>query len=204
MSSTPTVVVTGLGATTPLGGTMTDTWEAVLAGRSGARPIAEPWVAEHELPVTFAATIAVPPEEVLTKVELRRNDSSTQYALVAAREAWADAGAPEVEPERLGVSCGTGIGGVQTLLSAWDTLREKASQIEGFDGTDEDVLTYAMFPAVAEKFFTTRHEGPQNVGKTEAQLKAEKEGNATALRGPIKYNVTVGKGAPQTVSVEPA
>ncbi|MGL4832380.1 MAG: methylmalonyl-CoA carboxytransferase subunit 5S, partial [Propionibacteriaceae bacterium] len=89
------------------------------------------------------------------------------------------------------------------LEPEWDELTAKASAIEGFDGTDEDVLTYAMFPAVAEKFFTTRAEGPKSVAKTEAQLKAEAEGNATALTGPIKYNVTVG-GRTQTVAVEPA
>jgi 3-oxoacyl-[acyl-carrier-protein] synthase II len=119
------VVVTGLGATTPLGGTATETWEALLAGRSGARPMEFDWVAKYELPVTFAATIATPPGEVLTKVETRRLDPSSQYDLIAAREAWADAGKPEVDPERLGAAIGSGIGGVWTLLDQWDTLREK-------------------------------------------------------------------------------
>jgi 3-oxoacyl-[acyl-carrier-protein] synthase II len=119
------VVVTGLGATTPLGGTATETWEALLAGRSGARPMDFDWVAKYELPVTFAATIAVPPGDVLTKVETRRLDPSSQYALIAAREAWADAGAPDVDPERLGAAIGSGIGGVWTLLDQWDNLREK-------------------------------------------------------------------------------
>ena len=119
------VVVTGLGATTPLGGTVTQTWDAVLAGRSGARTMDFDWVGTYELPVTFAATIAQPPAERLAKVETRRLDPSSQYALIAAREAWEDAGAPEVEPERLGVAVGSGIGGVWTLLDQWDTLREK-------------------------------------------------------------------------------
>jgi 3-oxoacyl-[acyl-carrier-protein] synthase II len=119
------VVVTGLGATTPIGGTATETWEALLAGRSGARPMEFDWVAKYELPVTFAATIATPPGEVLTKVETRRLDPSNQYALIAAREAWADAGQPEVDPERLGAAIGSGIGGVWTLLDQWDNLREK-------------------------------------------------------------------------------
>jgi 3-oxoacyl-[acyl-carrier-protein] synthase II len=119
------VVVTGLGATTPLGGTATETWEALLAGRSGARPMEFDWVAKYELPVTFAATIATPPGEVLTKVETRRLDPSSQYALIAAREAGADAGKPEVDPERLGAAIGSGIGGVWTLLDQWDNLREK-------------------------------------------------------------------------------
>src|SRR5512136_2558543 len=97
----PRVVVTGLGATTPVGGTVAETWEAILAGRSGARTMPYDWVAEYELPVTFAATINTPPRDVLSKVETRRLDPSAQYALIASREAWADAGAPEVEPERL-------------------------------------------------------------------------------------------------------
>jgi 3-oxoacyl-[acyl-carrier-protein] synthase II len=119
------VVVTGLGATTPLGGTATETWEALLAGRSGARTMDFDWVAKYELPVTFAATIATPPIDVLAKVETRRLDPSSQYALIAAREAWADAGAPEIDPERLGAAIGSGIGGVWTLLDQWDVLKEK-------------------------------------------------------------------------------
>ncbi|HEU5144044.1 MAG TPA: beta-ketoacyl-ACP synthase II [Dermatophilaceae bacterium] len=119
------VVVTGLGATTPLGGTATETWDAILAGRSGARTMPFDWVAQYDLPVTFAAMVATPPGDVLAKVETRRLDPSSQYALIAAREAWADAGKPEVEPERLGVAVGSGIGGVWTLLDQWDVLREK-------------------------------------------------------------------------------
>jgi 3-oxoacyl-[acyl-carrier-protein] synthase II len=119
------VVVTGLGATTPVGGTAPQTWEAVLAGRSGARTMPFEWVQQYELPVTFAATIHTDPGEVLSKVEVRRNVPSGQYALIASREAWADAGEPDVDPLRLAACIGTGIGGVWTLLNAWDTLREK-------------------------------------------------------------------------------
>ncbi|MBA4083923.1 beta-ketoacyl-ACP synthase II [Janibacter terrae] len=124
-SPRPTVVVTGLGATTPLGGTAEETWQAALAGRPGAAPLEADWVQEFELPVTFAAQLAVPAAEVLKKVETKRLDPFAQYALVAAREAWENAGSPEVEPERLASSVGTGIGGVQTLLTAWETLRTK-------------------------------------------------------------------------------
>jgi len=119
------IVVTGLGATTPVGGNITDTWEGVLAGRSGARTIDADWVTKYELPVTFAAQLAVPPTEVLAKHEIKRLDPSSQYALIAARHAWEDAGKPEVEPERLAVVMGSGIGGVWTLLDQWDNLREK-------------------------------------------------------------------------------
>jgi 3-oxoacyl-[acyl-carrier-protein] synthase II len=125
MTATRRVVVTGLGATTPLGGTVAETWDAILAGRSGARPMTFDWVEKYELPVTFAATIKTPPAEVLAKVETRRLDPSAQYAMIASREAWADAGSPEVEPERLAVAIGTGIGGVWTLLDQWDNLRDK-------------------------------------------------------------------------------
>jgi 3-oxoacyl-[acyl-carrier-protein] synthase II len=119
------IVVTGLGATTPLGGTITETWEGILAGRSGARTIDADWVTKYELPVTFAAQLAVPPSEVLARHQIKRLDPSAQYALIASRAAWEDAGKPEIDPERLGVVMGSGIGGVWTLLDQWDVLREK-------------------------------------------------------------------------------
>lgn len=125
MTTDRRVVVTGLGATTPLGGTVPATWQALLAGTPGAHTLTEEWVSTYELPVTFAARLAQPAAEVLTKVEIRRMDPNAQYAVIAAREAWADAGTPEVDPERLGVAVGTGIGGVWTLLDQWDTLRER-------------------------------------------------------------------------------
>ena len=123
--SDPRIVVTGIGATTPLGGTAPETWEGLLAGRNGARPIEADWVAQYDLPVTFAAQLVVPPGDVLTKVETRRLDPSSQYAVIAAREAWQDSGTPEVEPERLAVAIGSGIGGVWTLIDQWENLRVK-------------------------------------------------------------------------------
>jgi 3-oxoacyl-[acyl-carrier-protein] synthase II len=120
------VVVTGLGATTPLGGDVASTWSAMLAGRSGVRPIEEPWAAD--LPVRFAALAAVDPVEIVGRVPARRMDRCEQFALVAAREAWADAGTPEVDPERLGVTVTTGIGGIGSILAAYDTLKEKGWQ----------------------------------------------------------------------------
>ena len=124
-SSDTRIVVTGLWATTPLGGSITETWDGILAGRSGARTIDADWVTKYELPVTFAAQIAVRPAEVLARHETKRLDPSSQYALIASRAAWEDAGKPEIEPERLGVVMGSGIGGVWTLLDQWDVLREK-------------------------------------------------------------------------------
>src|SRR5690606_5165408 len=125
MSTKRRVVITGIGMTSPVGGTTEESWQALLAGRSGVRTLTEDWVTKHELPVTFAATVHTSPAEVLARVEVRRNDPSGQYALVASREAWADAGAPEIEPERLGVAMGSGIGGVWTLLDQWDVMKER-------------------------------------------------------------------------------
>lgn len=124
-TATRRVVVTGLGATTPLGGDVPSTWDAALKGRSGGRTLEYDWVGTYELPVTFAATLAVPTADVLTRPETKRLDPSGQMALVAAREAWKDAGSPEVDGDRLGVVVASGIGGVWTLLSAYDTLKEK-------------------------------------------------------------------------------
>ncbi len=120
------VVVTGLGATTPIGGDVPTTWEALLAGSTGARLLTDPWT--NGLPVRLAAPVAVDPAEVLDRVEARRLDRSQQLALVAAREAWADAGKPEVEPERLAVVLASGIGGVLTLLNSYDTLKERGAR----------------------------------------------------------------------------
>ncbi|WP_427868809.1 beta-ketoacyl-[acyl-carrier-protein] synthase family protein [Leucobacter luti] len=122
---TKKIVVTGIGATSPIGGTAGDSWNALLAGESGVRTLEQEWVAKYELPVTFAGKAKVPATEVLERPVAKRLDPSSQFALVAAKEAFADAGSPEVDPERLGVDWATGIGGVWSLLDAWDTLREK-------------------------------------------------------------------------------
>ena len=128
MSPVIDVVVTGLGATTPLGGDVASTWRAALAGESGARTFDNDWVETYGLPVGFAALIKVAPDQVLPRPEIKRMDPSAQYAIIATREAWADAGSPEVAPERLGAVVSSGIGGIWTTLDAWDTLREKGAR----------------------------------------------------------------------------
>ena len=120
------VVVTGLGATTPLGGDVPTTWEALLAGKSGVRALTEEWAVEAS--VQFAARVAVEPSEVMERVEMRRLDRSEQFALIAAREAWKDAGSPDVDKTRLGVVIASGIGGVITLLDQYDILRTKGAR----------------------------------------------------------------------------
>lgn len=119
------IVVTGLGATTPLGGDTKSTWQALLGGASGISTLEQSWVAQYDLPVTFAGQAKVAAAEILSPQECKRLDPSSQFALIAGREAWADAGSPEVAPERLAVEFATGIGGVWTLLDAYDTLKEK-------------------------------------------------------------------------------
>ncbi|GAA2827933.1 beta-ketoacyl-[acyl-carrier-protein] synthase family protein [Kitasatospora sp. CM 4170] len=114
------VLVTGLGATTPLGGDADSTWAAMLAGESGIGPIEEEWAAG--LPVRIAGRLRVEPSEVIDRVRARRLDRCEQVALIAARQAWADAGAPGVEPERLAVVIGTGTGGALTMLGQDDVL----------------------------------------------------------------------------------
>jgi 3-oxoacyl-[acyl-carrier-protein] synthase II len=122
---TKRIVVTGIGASSALGGNVGDNWRNLLDGVSGAKTLEHDWVEKYQIPVTFAAEASVRPETVLARPVAKRLDKSAQFALIAAQEAWADAGEPEVEPERLGVDFATGIGGVWTLLDAWDTLREK-------------------------------------------------------------------------------
>jgi 3-oxoacyl-[acyl-carrier-protein] synthase II len=114
------VVVTGIGATTPLGGDAPSTWDAMLAGKSGVSPLTQDWAAQ--LTVRIAAQLAVEPTEKIDRVQARRLDRSEMTAILAAREAWADAGSPEVDQDRLAVSVGTGIGGAQTLLNQDDIL----------------------------------------------------------------------------------
>lgn len=120
------VVVTGLGATTPLGGDVATSWSALLAGQSGVRSLTEEWA--NTIPVTIAARVAVEPSEVMDRVEMRRLDRSEQFALIATREAWKDAGAPEVDLERLGVVIASGIGGVITMLDQYDILKGKGAR----------------------------------------------------------------------------
>ncbi|QDQ11356.1 beta-ketoacyl-ACP synthase II [Streptomyces spectabilis] len=129
-STNRTVVVTGIGATTPLGGDAASTWEGLLAGRSGVSLLEQDWAAE--LPVRIAGQIAVEPTEIIPRPQARKMDRSAQFALIAAQEAWQDAGfaakAGEdagVDPDRLGAVIASGIGGVTTLLDQYDVLREK-------------------------------------------------------------------------------
>ena len=129
---TTDVVITGLGATTPLGGDVASTWDGLLNGRTGIRRLEADWVDGYDLPAKIGAPLAVEPSEILPRVQLRRMDRCEAIAVVAARQAWADAGfelptddAEPVDPDRLGVSLGTGIGGPVTLLEQDDLLEQQ-------------------------------------------------------------------------------
>ncbi|HET9647751.1 MAG TPA: beta-ketoacyl-[acyl-carrier-protein] synthase family protein [Microlunatus sp.] len=126
--SRKTIVVTGVGATTPLGGDVASTWDAMLAGRSGVSLIGQPWA--DDLPCKIAATAAVDPATALDRVEARRLDRVAQLAVVAGTEAWIDAGFGfgddnPVDRERLASVVATGIGGLHTLLGQWDIQKDK-------------------------------------------------------------------------------
>ncbi|MFF5145163.1 beta-ketoacyl-ACP synthase II [Streptomyces sp. NPDC013157] len=125
-----TVVVTGIGATTPLGGDAASFWEALVAGKSGVSLLEQDWAAE--LPVRIAAQIAVEPGEIIPRPQARKLDRSAQFALIAAKEAWKDAGFTakagedaSANPDRVGAVIASGIGGVTTLLDQYDVLKEK-------------------------------------------------------------------------------
>ncbi|SFU02043.1 3-oxoacyl-[acyl-carrier-protein] synthase II [Geodermatophilus amargosae] len=119
------VVVTGLGATTPLGGDVASTWEALLAGRSGVSRLTDDWA--KDFPAQLVAALASDPASQIDRVRARRLDRSQQVAVIAAEEAWAHSGAADagVASERIAVVFGTGIGGALTLLGQDDVLEEK-------------------------------------------------------------------------------
>ena len=117
------VVVTGLGALTPIGKNVSETWANALAGKSGIVKINQPW--SEELAAQIAGLVTVDPFEVLDRVSARRMDRSTQLGVIAVKEAWADAGSPDIDKERLGVYFGTGIGGLTTVLEQYDILNTR-------------------------------------------------------------------------------
>ncbi|SPT54141.1 3-oxoacyl-[acyl-carrier-protein] synthase 2 [Actinomyces bovis] len=125
MTRTAEVVVTGLGTVNPLGADVPSTWQALHEGRCAVRNLDAAWAEEYQLPVRIGATLACDPADELSPKELRRLDRASQCALLAARQAWAQAASPEVDGERLAVSLSPGMGPVLSVMQAWDTLREK-------------------------------------------------------------------------------
>jgi 3-oxoacyl-[acyl-carrier-protein] synthase II len=124
------VVVTGIGATTPLGGDVATTWAGLLEGRSGVATF-DDW--DDSNPVRFGGRMAVDPFGELPRAKARRMDRVQQAALVAMTEAWADAGFTGatqdngLDPERVAVSVGTGIGGVTSLIDQHSLILERGA-----------------------------------------------------------------------------
>ena len=119
------VVVTGLGTINPLGGDAASTWAALHAGTCAIRALEPSWVDDYELPVRIGAPLAIDPAEMLSPRQMRRLDRASQCALLAARQAWEQAGPPQVAPQRLAVSVSPGMGPVLSVMEAWDALRVK-------------------------------------------------------------------------------
>lgn len=115
--------VSGLGAVSPFGHGVDPLWDAVVGGRSGVTRLDHVGGLWDAVPIRVGAPAALDADSALGRVRANRLDRSQQLALVAAAEAWADAGSPEVDGDRLAVVVGTGIGGVETLLDAHDVLR---------------------------------------------------------------------------------
>lgn len=109
------VVVTGMGAMTPVGGTVAQTWDSLLEGRSGITVLDESWA--PDLPVRIAGRVTADPAIALSTREYRRMDRCGHLALTASREAWNQAGRPAVDPDRLAVVIGSGYGGLSTVVS---------------------------------------------------------------------------------------
>jgi 3-oxoacyl-[acyl-carrier-protein] synthase II len=116
--------VTGLGAVTPLGADVSALWDGLLTGRSGTRLLDDDAFAES--PVRLAATCDI--EGRLDRVEARTLDRVQQLALLASREAWAHAGTPDVDPERIAVVIGSGIGGAMTILGQHEVLQRSGAR----------------------------------------------------------------------------
>jgi len=116
------ISITGYGAVSPFGHGVDALWAALVAGRSGVHVLERTGALWEQVPILVGADAALDADAALGRVRANRLDRSQQLALVAAGEAWADAGAPAVEGDRLAVVVGTGIGGVETLLDAHDVL----------------------------------------------------------------------------------
>ncbi|MDJ0457554.1 beta-ketoacyl-[acyl-carrier-protein] synthase family protein [Arthrobacter sp. NQ7] len=113
-------LVTGAGTINPLGSTVKETWEALLDGRSGIAALGYDWAAQ--LPVRIAGQVTAELSQHLSTREMKRMDRCGQLALVAAREAWAQAGSPEVDPERFAVVIGSAYGGLGSTIEQDRTL----------------------------------------------------------------------------------
>jgi len=121
----PNVVVTGIAMTTSVATDAESTWKALLDGQSGIRRLDDPFVEQFDLPVRIGGHLHEEFDSQLTKVENRRMSYVQKMATVLGRRVWENAGSPEVDTTRLLVSVGTGLGGAEALVFAYDGMREK-------------------------------------------------------------------------------
>ncbi|MFD7845061.1 KasA/KasB family beta-ketoacyl-ACP synthase [Nocardia sp. NPDC059764] len=119
----PNVVVTSMAATTSIAGDVDATWKGLLNGESGIDVLEDDFIAEYDLPVRIGGHLKVSPDTLLERVEIRRMAYVERLATVLGREVWKNAGTPEVDPLRLGVAIGTGLGGGDALIDSVDKLK---------------------------------------------------------------------------------
>ena len=121
----PNVVVTGVAMTTALATDAEETWKRLLDGQSGIRKLEDPFVEQFDLPVRIGGHLLEDFDGELTRVELRRLSYLQKMSTVMGRRAWKNAGEPDVDPKRLMVSVGTGMGSTEEMLFAYDGMRSK-------------------------------------------------------------------------------
>jgi beta-ketoacyl ACP synthase len=117
--------VTGIAMTTSVATDAESTWKRLLDGQSGIRRLEDPFIEQFQLPVSIGGHLLEDFESELTKVENRRMSYVQKMAAVLGRRVWENAGSPEVDTTRLLVSIGTGLGGAEALVFAYDGLRER-------------------------------------------------------------------------------
>ncbi|EFG74801.1 Beta-ketoacyl synthase, N-terminal domain protein, partial [Mycobacterium parascrofulaceum ATCC BAA-614] len=123
----PSVVVTGVAMTTALATDAEHTWKLLLDCQSGIRELDDPFVEEFDLPVRIGGHLLEEFDGQLTTAELRRMSYLQRMATVVSRRLWENAGSPEVEPNRLMVSVGTGLGSGEELVFSYDDMRVRGS-----------------------------------------------------------------------------
>ncbi|WP_036436468.1 KasA/KasB family beta-ketoacyl-ACP synthase [Mycobacterium sp. URHB0044] len=121
----PDVVITGVAMTSALAADAEETWTALIDGRSGIRPLTEPFVEELGLPARIGGKLLEDFDTQLSRVELRRLSYLQKMALLLGRRAWAHSGSPDVDPTRLAVSIGTGLGSTEEIIFAYDDMRQR-------------------------------------------------------------------------------
>lgn len=120
----PNVVVTAVEATTALGADIDSTWKALLAGESGIRVLEDEFVTKWDLPVRIGGHLVDPVDDHMTRLDMRRMSYVQRMSKYLGTKMWAAAGTPEVDPDRLAVVIGTGLGGGEKIVETYDMMNE--------------------------------------------------------------------------------